>query len=140
VLHPKLPIEDYSFVIRTDFSDDAAWQSVCEAIQAPQGDGFEAMVQCTSDRACNGLSPEAVWSLLPEGFEGLFVFIVDATTISNAERPVLVADFGEEPGHTFRVIPSVAWAVENNLRLANMGFDDFEALLDADGVLRRVSG
>jgi hypothetical protein len=140
VLHPKLPIEDYSLVIRTDFSDDAAWESVCKAIQTPQGDGSEAMVQCISDEACSGLSPEAVWSLLPDDFEGLFVFIVDAQALSSPENPVLVADFGEEPGFTFRVIPSAAWAVENNLRLANMGFDDFEALLGADRILRSALG
>jgi len=147
VLQPKLPVEDYSLVIRTDFSDDAAWQSICKALQATYtdaryqtADGFQANVQCISNEACAGLTPEAVWSLLPDGFEGLFIFIVDSKTISNSEHPVLVADFGEEPGQTFRVIPSAAWAVENNLRLANMGFEDFEAQLGADGILRSAFG
>lgn len=44
----------------------------------------------------------------------------------------------EDTSRRFRVIPQQAWAVENNLRLANMGFDDFEAALGPDGVFRGI--
>jgi hypothetical protein len=33
------------------------------------------------------------------------------------------------------VIPSAAWAVENNLRLANIGFGEFCSSVGADGIL-----
>jgi len=49
-----------------------------------------------------------------------FVFIADRFAITNREHPVLVVDLVEEPGRTFRVVPSEAWGVENNLSLANM--------------------
>ena len=138
MLQPKLPAEDYSLVIRTDFSDEAAWQSVCEAIQAAQENAFEAMVECISDKACIGLAPDAVCSLVPGApDERLFVFIVDAQTVSSPDHPVLVVDT-EDPSRTFRVIPSAACAVENNLRLANMGFEDFEASLGSDSVFRGI--
>lgn len=138
-MQPKLPADDYSLVIRTDFTDEAAWQLVSKVIQAPQTENeFQANVECLSDKTCTGLAPSAVCSLVPGApDERLFVFIVDAQTISNAEHPILVVDT-EEPSRTFRVIPSAAWAVENNLRLANMGFDDFEASLGSDGIFRGI--
>lgn len=43
MLHPKLPDYDYSLVIRTDFSDDAAWERIVRLMQEPQtDDGFRA--------------------------------------------------------------------------------------------------
>jgi hypothetical protein len=135
LLNPKLSADDYSLVIRTDFTDDAKWQLVCKAIKAPHPDGdLETAVECISDKACAGLAPAAVCKLIPEP-ERLFLFIVDSQTISNPEHPVLVVDT-EDPGRTFRVIPSKASDVEPNLRLANMGFEDFEMSLAADGVYR----
>ena len=140
MLNPKLPLDDYSLVIRTDFTDEAKWRRVSEAIQSPVGEEqFQASVECLSDQACAGLSPAEVCALVPGApDERLFVFIVDSLAISNAEHPVLVVDT-EDPGRTFRVIPAAAWAVEANLRLANMGFDDFELSLDADGIYRGVT-
>ena len=41
-----------------------------------------------------------------------------------------------EPGRTFRVIPSEIWGVENNLSIANMGFEEFADAVDSDGVFR----
>jgi hypothetical protein len=40
------------------------------------------------------------------------------------------------PGQTFRVVPTAVWAVENNLSLANLGWEDFVRHLDGDGVFR----
>jgi hypothetical protein len=138
VLQPKLPPYDYSLVVRTDFADEAAWQLVCEEIRAPQTeDGFQASVECVSDKECSGLTPKAVCELLPDRSDRSFIFIVDSQTLSNAEHPVLAVD-AQESSRTFRVIPAAAWAVENNLRLANMGFDDFEASLGQDGVYREI--
>ena len=37
-----LPKTKHSLVLRTDFSDKAAWDAVCVAIQAPNEDGFKA--------------------------------------------------------------------------------------------------
>jgi hypothetical protein len=42
----------------------------------------------------------------------------------------------EEPGRTFRVIPSEMWSVENNLSVANMDFYEFADNVDLDGVFR----
>jgi hypothetical protein len=51
---------------------------------------------------------------------------------------VLVVDlFGEGRGRTFRVIPAAIWAVQNNLVIGNMDWEDFSDSLDPDGVFRR---
>ncbi|MGA7954370.1 MAG: hypothetical protein WCA07_12715 [Gloeobacterales cyanobacterium] len=134
---PTLPEYDYSLVIRTDFSDDAAWNEVCQAIRAPQTeDEFQASVECIDDETCAGLTADALASVLPEDSQRSFVFLVDSETISRSDHPVLVVDLVSEPGRTFRVIPSQAWGVENNLRLANMDFADFADSADEDGVFR----
>jgi hypothetical protein len=124
-------------VIRTDFSDASAWEHVCAAIQEPRtADGFRADVECISDEACSGLRPEAVPAVLPADSRRPFVFVVDSETIRRPDHPVLVVDLVEQPGRTFRVVPAQAWSVENNLRLGNMGFDDFVRWVDRDGVFR----
>ena len=140
-LRPKLPEYDYSLLIRTDFSDDAAWAQVCQEIQAPQtSNQFRAMVECISDPACAGLAPAAVGSVLPEGSQRPFVFLVDAQAISQPGHPVLVVDLLEQPGRAFRVIPSQAWGIENNIRLANVGFAEFAEMVGPDGVFRGLPG
>jgi hypothetical protein len=141
MIRPKLPDYDYSLVIRTDFSDDAAWEQICRAIQEPQtAQKFQALVECISDEECSGLAPEAVASVLPVDSQRPFVFVADAKTISQPDHPVLVVDLLEEPSRTFRVIPSEAWGVENSLRLANMDFADFAKSVDPDGTFRGFPG
>ena len=130
-----LPVTQDSLVLRTDFSDDAAWNLVCTVVQAPVGD-FRANVECVSDPALAGVTPAELASLQPERSNHSFVFIVDGITLTSPEHPIVVVDLIEEPGRWFRVIPREAWAVQNNLSLANMDFGDFAENVDPDGVFR----
>jgi hypothetical protein len=132
----KLPKSDNSLLLRTDFSDDAAWTALCEAVQAPSDEGFEAHVECISDPAFRGLTIEQLLDLTPKGSGHLFVFLADRRALSDSERPVLVVDLDDEPGRTFRVVPGSMWSVENNLSLSNLDYDDFADSVDADGVFR----
>jgi hypothetical protein len=131
----SLPVTQDSLVLRTDFSNDSAWQLVCAEVQAPV-DEFRAFVECVSDPAFAGVTPAELASLQPERSEHSFVFIVDGITLSSPEHPIVVVDLIEEPGRWFRVVPREAWAVQNNLSLANMDFVDFADCVDADGVFR----
>lgn len=131
-----LPKTEDSLVLRSDFSDDAAWKAVCAAIQEPNGEGFKAYVECISDPAYSGLTVEQLVALAPKGGDHTFAFLVDRVTLTSAERPVLVVDLYEEPGRTFRVIPAEMWGVENNLSLANMDFAEFAGAVDHDEVFR----
>jgi hypothetical protein len=78
--------------------------------------------------------------VLPPDSQRPFVFLVDSEAVSQPDHAVLVVDLSEEPGRTFRVIPSEAWGVENNLRLANMDFADFADAVDDSGVFRGFPG
>jgi hypothetical protein len=128
-------LELSSIVIRADFSDDAAWQKVWEAINTPVGT-FEANLIAIEDRKYDGLTAERLPAILPKNFRHTFVFIVDRTALVEREHPVLVVDAYEEPGRFFRVIPSEVWGVQNNLKLANMDWEDFSESTDPDGVFR----
>lgn len=131
----KIPATEKSLALRTDFSDEAAWQEVCAAIQQPVGE-FSACVDFVDDPDFAGVDSEEVTESLLDDSERSFAFIIDHVALSRAEHPILVVDALDEPGRTFRVIPSEAWSVENNLSLSNMDFREFADSVDTDGVFR----
>lgn len=124
-----------SLVLRTDYSNEAVWQEVCAAIMDPDNE-FEANVDFVSDPQYAGLKTERLESVVPEGLPLSFAFIIDDVTMSIPEHPILVVDLQDEPGRTFRVVPSALWTVENNLSISNMDFSDFAGAADAGGVFR----
>jgi hypothetical protein len=124
-----------ALVLRTDFSDDAAWATVCQLIRAPSGD-FRSYVDCVSDPAFDGVTAAEVVSGVRPGSGRTFLFVVDRETIEDPEHPVMVVDLYARPGRTFRVVPAEMWAVENNLSLANLDFDDFADAVGPDGIYR----
>ena len=124
-------------MLRTDFAQEAVWEAVCASISAPVGE-FEAELSCVSDVAYDGLTVERLLKLR-HGDHG-FVFIVDSLAMTDPEMPILVVDLEDEPGRTFRVVPSEMWSVENNLSLANMDFSEFANAVDPHGVFRGFAG
>jgi uncharacterized protein DUF6924 len=146
---PTLPDDRWPLLVRTDFSSEDAWQGVSDEAQREYGpDKFSAAVEPYSDSAWDGATWEAVKAAAPTSdFGPCVLFIADSTTCTSAEHPILVVDlqdkylpldeFPEVAGRTpFRCIPSALWAVENNLSLANLDWDDFAGSVDEDGVLR----
>jgi hypothetical protein len=130
-----LPDIEDSLVLRTDFSDEAAWTRICSEIEAPVGE-FRAYVTFVSDPEFAGLGIGELTSLGQRGPYWGFMFVVDRVTLTDGEHPVLVLDLVDEPGRTFRVVPHEMWGVENNLSISNMDFADFADSADADGVFR----
>ena len=128
-----------ALVLRTDFSDDNAWLSICAAIQEPVEE-FQAYVDCVSDPSFDSMNAETLLTLIPKNSKHKFIFVVDRITFSHPDRPILVMDILTEPGRTFRVIPSEMWGVENNLSLANMDFAEFADSADPDGIFRGFPG
>jgi hypothetical protein len=128
-----IPRTKDALVLRTDFSDAAAWESVCKAITAPVGE-FRAYVEFLSDPEYEGISTEQLVSLLPKGSGHTFIFVVDGTTISHPEHPVLCVDLYDKPGRTFRALPPQIQVVENNLSISNMDFREFADFVDEDGI------
>jgi hypothetical protein len=128
-----IPRTQDSLVVRTDFSDEQAWQLICAAIRTPAS-GFRANVQFFSDPTYDGATVERLLGEAPDNLS--FLFVVDAAALHQPEHPVLVIDLFAEPGRTFRVIPSSLWSVENNLSIGNMDFDEFEENVGPDGIFR----
>ena len=132
-----LPSTEDPLVIRTDFTDDAAWREIQRSIGAPVGDqGFLAHVTFVDDRAFDGADSDELLPLLTAArpFHG-FAMLVDRMAISAAEHPLLVLDLFE-PGHAFRAIPATVQSIENNLSISNMDFEEFADSVGSDGVFR----
>jgi hypothetical protein len=145
---PTLP-DLGSLLVRTDFTDDAAWDQVRDEATREYGpDEFCANVEPVSDPRWAGAAWEAVKAAAPAGDTGPSVlFIADSVTFASAAHPVLVVDledkilsvteFPEIASRTpFRCIPSALWEVENNLSIANLDWEDFSDDLPDGGVYR----
>jgi hypothetical protein len=131
-----LPLSDRTLVIRTDFSADRAWTEVRTALVTPV-DGFLPNVEFVDQPRLDDLTVERLLALSPPSAHRAIVFLVDRQAMHRTDHPLLVVDLlGDHRGRTFRVIPSEAWGVENNLSLANMDWEEFAEHVDADGVFR----
>ena len=92
---------------------------------------------CVEDRSFEAKAvSDLIAAATAAGQYRTFMFVVDDVTIRDADHPVLVIDLADQPGRTFRVIPSRMWSVENNLSLANMDFDEFADAVDTGGIFR----
>jgi hypothetical protein len=135
----QIPNTKNALVLRTYFSDEAAWGAICAAIQEPYCSPFgefRAYMDFLSELEYDGATVEQILSLIPDDYYHSFISIADQIALSHSENPILVVDLNDEPGRAFRVIPSEMWGVENNLSIANMDFDEFVDSVDPDGVFR----
>jgi hypothetical protein len=138
----ELPETENPLLIRTDFSDEAAWEDICEIIQTPveEGpvEGLVANLEFLDEPELDGLSKAKILALAGEDYVHSFIILADKTSFAKPEHPLLVVDLLEERGREFRAIPSIIWAIENNLTIGNLGFEDFTEALDRDGVFRKL--
>jgi len=133
-----LPARHCSLLERTDLTSERAWQQVSAEAQAECEEGFRAYIEPVSNRTFEGATLEAVKAAVPASANGAAVlFIADTTAMTLPDHPILVVDLlKDNGGPPFRCIPAELWAVDNNLNIANMGWDDFATALDEDGVYR----
>jgi hypothetical protein len=126
-------------VIRTDFYNQEAWDTICGLIRAPVHDRdntFYAHVDLVEDVQYRNQPVGELLRVLPHDYKHSFLFVVDCDTLSRADFPLLVVDLLELRGRTFRTIPAQVQGIENNLSIANMGFEEFAEAVDQDGVFR----
>jgi hypothetical protein len=122
-------------LVRTDYSDPAAWARVRELIGRPTAEGFLANVEVIEDPSWAGTAPaEAIRRLHPAAGAHALVILADAQTMHDPEHSLLCLD--PRTLQSLRVIPSLLWSIENNLSLANLDWRDFAEEADKDGVLR----
>ena len=136
-----LPRSDQALVLRTDFSDDAAWRAIRSAIEAPVREprgriDFFAYVTFVDEPDYRDLDTTQIRNLFGPESNQSFVIVVDRTAIAQPEHPVLILDLFEPSSQTFRALPSTVQAIENNLSIANMDFEEFAGAVDEDGVFR----
>jgi hypothetical protein len=133
-----LPESEDMLVLRTDFSDDATWEAVCDEVSMPVGVmGFQANVRFVDDREYDGVPNAEVPGLFRAGSNHGYVIIADRVTMTHPDHALLILDLlEEEAGRQFRAVPSAIQSIENNLSIANMDFEDFATAVDADGVFR----
>ena len=130
-----LPETEDPLVLRTDFSDQAAWEAICAAVREPVGE-FHAYVEFLDDGEYAGLTKDQLLGLVPRDYSHSFIIVADQTAIALPDHPLLVVDLYEGSGREFRAIPSQIQSVENNLSIANMDFEEFAEAVDESGVFR----
>jgi hypothetical protein len=132
-----LPRMNCSLLVRTDFTSEDAWQAVCDEAMREYQDGFRAYLDPVSDPAFDGAGWETVRAAVPADDHGVSVlFIADRATLASPDHPVLTVDLLDAGKRPFRCIPPELWAVENNLNIANMSWEEFADEVDASGVYR----
>jgi Domain of unknown function (DUF6924) len=135
----QLPKTTNPVVIRTDFENQQVWEAICELLRAPVHEGsetFYAYVEFLEDRDYRNLTKEGLLAIVPRDYDHSFLFVVDKAAITNPDFAILVVDLGESGGRSFRAIPSQIQSTENNLSIANMGFEEFAEAVDKDGIFR----
>jgi hypothetical protein len=134
-------------LVRTDFSDERAWDSLCEGIRTESVEGFLAAVDIVNDQSYSNMTSAELRGLLPDHGRGpYFFFVADHDAIASAGHPILVvpvpypepefSGWNEVERAEFRVIVTKLWSVENNLSISNMDWADFAGNVAEDGVFR----
>ncbi len=155
----SIPHREQVPFIRTDFSNDAVWKSVCDEVRQPNAElqeafdmmmamnahlspdtddaaGCIALVDILDSQQFANLGLEQLLHLVPPDFPHMFLFVFDDLTASHADPPILVVDLYQERGRSFRSTPDQIQAIENNLSISNMDWEDFTDSLDQDGIFR----
>ena len=131
----KIPITESALIVRTDFSDQAAWESLMAAVREP-GEPFIFNMEFLDKRENNAANVEQILKAVPEDYPHSFIVIADTVAISEPDHPLLVLDLLEERGRQFRALAAQVPSIENNLSIGNMGFEEFADSVDESGVFR----
>lgn len=144
-------------VIRTDYTDDAAWREIVAALAlAVEGEReWEAAVHIVEDRRWDGVTGDEALAAAARDEELSVVFLADGVTMRSPLRPLLALNLGADddedldpvyyqelidspPPREVRVVPVAVHMVHGNLQLANVDFSEFvdDAAADPDRVVR----
>jgi len=132
----QLPKSDTSLLVRVSEGDDAGWARLKAAVARENSDGFRAYVDIIDSAEWHRASFEQLRAAVPLNSNGASVlFAADRTSLSSEELPVVVIDLLQARPE-FRCVASQLWAVENNLNISNMDWEEFSHSTDADGIYR----
>lgn len=132
-----IPNTENALVLRTDFSDQAAWVEICGELRKPVGTlHFLAYLDYLNDMEFAGIAKKQLLDLLPPGYNHSFIIVADEKAMTHPEHPLLIIDLSKKSAREFRAIPSQIQAIQNNLSIANMDFKEFLDVADQDGIFR----
>jgi hypothetical protein len=134
-----IPTSEQALIIRTDFSDSAAWESIIAAAESAE-DPFMFNMKVVDDPAYDGASVQALMDAIPEDYPHSFLVIADKRAVNDPDHPLLVVDLLEERRREFRSLPAQVASIDSNLSIANMGFEEFAGMVDETGVFRGIPG
>lgn len=97
---------------------------------------FYAYVDFVEMREYGGLSMADLLTVVPQDYEYSFFFLVDREALSKSDFPILVVDLHESSRRIFHTVATQVQGIENNLSIANMGFEEFAEAVDHDGIFR----
>ncbi|MDX3371492.1 hypothetical protein PV387_36770 [Streptomyces sp. ME02-6987-2C] len=109
-----LPQTENVLLIRTDFTERAAWGILHAMITKPC---FRPQLHLVNDRAYRELAPLEASSLAPTS---KFLLIADKTTLSTPSLQLLAVFPSQCNDGGIRVAVEDAWTIENNLAHANL--------------------
>jgi hypothetical protein len=133
------PADLTSLVLRTDFSDEAAWAAVQAAVNA----SYE--YPCATYISDPAYADVSIQALIDEDspddpYHVGYLFLADDVTMQDEEHPLLAVDLYNEPGRAFRVPPRWYSDISANLVIANMDFHEFADAVDSSGMYRGFDG
>ena len=136
-----IPDTEHAVVLRTDFSDQKGWEEICAEIRKPVGIfRFRANVDFMDQVEYANSTKEQILELTLPHYSHSFIIVADRIAISEAGHPLLVLELFDRGGLEFRAIPSKVQAIENNLSIANIDFEEFVEAVGPDGVFRGFPG
>ncbi|MER7746497.1 hypothetical protein ABT013_14615 [Streptomyces bacillaris] len=123
---PLLPVGEELPVIRTDFSDDAAWADAVARVSAEYEDDWSVDVTAMDDRRYMGLTPDQVALLVPEGVDWPMFVLADARTMASSRREMLMVRTDPEAlVDSAYATPAAIVEIAINLWIANMSWEDY---------------
>ena len=127
-------------LVRTDYSDDAAWRVALSAATAVyDADDYGrvgALLQPVECPELENLTPQDLTRLPRENYLSELA-VADARTMQ--DQTVMFVDlneFNQQVGRTFRSVPQEVEPIVANLSISNMDFFEFADRADPDGVFR----
>jgi hypothetical protein len=145
-----------ALVVRTDFTDEAAWRELIEGLEVSATDDNPAdSCRVLNAPELHGASTDKILSSLMRAVEVRnrisVISVADSImsakehhallAVATATREVLGNSFYEsmvEFGREFRTVPAGVHEINTNLALANMDFEEFASFAgqDPEGVFR----
>ncbi|WDZ93373.1 hypothetical protein [Nocardiopsis sp. HUAS JQ3] len=134
---PPLTHANDGLLVRTDFTDEAAWTALLDTVYRPGPgygnpiDDFGDHIGVVDDPVFEGATPEQLMSLVradpedPDEGAADALLVADRTAMSDPEHRLLVVPLEAHAGRTFRLVPEKAGLMLVNLAIANQDVEDY---------------